>query len=104
MQFSTHSILFILLPLIVYVVGFGVCLAGYRKTKGKIYLYATFFFAVNILRHWNLPFARVYTHPYYGEIFLSVTRFINIGFMFLFLVAMGLLVWGFYLEAEGNAK
>ncbi len=101
MLLSIYKLLISYLTPIIYVVGFVVCLAGYRKIKRKVYLYATFFFAVNILHLWQRPFARYYTYPY-SETYLSVSFYINLGFMFLFLVAMGLLVWGFYLGAEAN--
>ncbi len=103
MQIPIHSLLNPYLSLLIYFLGFGVCLAGYFKIKRKIYLYATFFFAVKILQFWNLPFARYYAYPY-SETYLSVSFYINFGFMFLCLITMGLLVWGFYLEAEGNAN
>ena len=97
MQLSIHSLLITYLLPIIYVVGFIVCLTGYRKKKRKVYLYATFFFAVKILQFWNLPFARYYAYPY-SETYLSVSFYINLGLMFLSLATMGLLVWGFYRE------
>ncbi len=103
MQLSIYNLFISYLTPIIYVVGFVVCFAGYLRIKRKVYLYATFFFAVNILQLWQRLFARYYTYPY-SETYLSVSFYINLGFMFLFLVAMGLLVWGFYLEAEGNAN
>ncbi len=39
-----------------------------------------------------------------GELKPGGQFYINLGFMFLYLVAMGLLVWGFFLEAEVEAK
>jgi hypothetical protein len=101
MQLSIYNLLISYLTPIIYVVGFVVCFAGYRKIKRKVYLYATFFFAVNILQLWQRPFAHYYAYPY-SETFWTVSGYINLVFMFLFLIAMGLLVWGFYLEAEVN--
>jgi len=94
-----HSFLIVYLPLIIYAAGFAVCLTGLRRIKRKLYLYAAFFFAVSFLQSsWSLPFIQYYTYPF-NETFLAVAGYINFGFMFLSLVTMGLLVWGFYREA-----
>lgn len=94
-----HSFLNIYLPLIIYVAGFVVCLTGYRRVQRKIYLYATFFFAVSfLLISWSLPFRRFFVYPY-NETLLTVSNYINLCFLFLSLVTLGLLVWGFYQEA-----
>jgi len=103
MLLSIYNFLITYLTPIIYVVGFVVCFACYRKIKQKVYLYATFFFAVNILQLWQRPFVHYYTYPY-SETYLSVSFYVNLGLMFLSLIAMGLLVWGFYLEAEGKAN
>ena len=94
-----HTFLIVYLPLIIYAAGFIVCLTGYRRVTGKIYLYATFFFAVSFLQSsWSLPFSRYYIYPF-NETFLVVSGYINLGFMLLSLAALGLLAWGFYQEA-----
>jgi len=98
MQLPIHGLLNPYLSLFVYILGFIVCLTGYRKIRCKVYLFATFFFAVKTLQFWNLPFARYYAYPY-SETYLSVSFYINLGFMFLSLATMGLLVWGFYQES-----
>lgn len=99
MQILTHSLFANYLPLIIYIAGFIVCLTGYRRLKRKIYLYATLFFVLNFLqKSWILPFSRYSTFPF-DETFLTISSYINFGFMLLSLVTLGLLVWGFYREA-----
>ena len=94
-----HTFLIVYLPLIIYAAGFIVCLTGYRRVQRKIYLYATFFFAVSFLQSsWSLPFSRYYIYPF-NETFLAIAGYVNFAFIFLSLVTMGLLVWGFYQEA-----
>ena len=100
MQVLTHSLFITYLPLLTYLAGFIICLTGYRRIKRNIYLYATMFFAVSLLqRSWILPFSHYYTYPF-NETFIIISGYLNFGFMFLSLVALGLLVWGFYQEAN----
>jgi hypothetical protein len=103
MQFSIHSLLISFLPPLIYMVGFAVCLIGYRLIKRKVYLYATFFFFVNSLQHWHQPLGHYYTYQY-SETYLSISSLVNLGFMFLSIVTLSLLVWGFYLEVNVNSK
>ncbi|MBW6464689.1 MAG: hypothetical protein SCJ94_10125 [Bacillota bacterium] len=99
MQILTQSLFANYLPLTIYIAGFIVCLTGYRRLKRKIYLYATLFFAVNILQNsWILPFSRYYTYPF-NETLLTISSYVNFSFMLLSLATLGLLVWGFYREA-----
>ena len=103
MQLFIQSFLNPYLSLLIYTLGVIVCLTGYSKIKRKVYLYATFFFAVKALQLWNLPIARYYAYPY-SETYLSVSFYMNLGLLFLSLVTMGLLVWGFYMETEVDEK
>ncbi len=88
-----------IIPLVIYIAGLVVCLKGFRKTQRKLFKYAALFFGVRVLGSWSLPLHLFPGYPF-GQSFLLISNYVNIGLMILTVITMGLLVWGLYWESE----
>jgi len=99
MPTSLFMYLSISVPLIIHTAGFIICLGGFLKTRRPLFLYASLYFGVSILGNWSLPFSFFAGYPF-SQSFLLISNYINLGLMFITMLAMAFMVLGFYREAK----
>ena len=100
MPASLYVYLSIFVPLIIHTAGFIICLGGFLKTRRPLFLYAAFYFGVSIFGSWSIPLSLFPGYPF-SQSFLFISNYINLGLMFITLLAMAFMVHGFYRETKG---